>query len=68
MEQGRITFNGLSNSDKRLDEMVKECKIIPDVLHVECHPYCGLYDLRKKLKNMELLLKVGNLLVMEIKL
>ena len=48
--------------------MVKECKIIPDALHVECHPYCGLYDLGKKLKNMELLLKVGIILVMEIKL
>ena len=68
MEQGRDTFNGLSNFDERLDEMVKECKIIPDVLHFECHPYCGRYDLRKKLKNIGLLLKVGILLVMEIKL
>ena len=68
VEASKLCFIGLSNFDEHLDEILNICKIKPAVLQVECHPYWNQDDLRNKLKVMVLLLKVGILLVMEIKI
>lgn len=68
VELGKVRSIGISNFDERLDDMLNHCTIKPAVIQVECHPYWNQDDLRKKLKNMELLLRAGILLVMVINL
>ena len=68
VEQGKVRSIGISNFDERLDDILNNCKIKPAVIQVECHPYWSQDELKKKLKNMGLLLKVGTQLDMEIKL
>ena len=67
VEQGKVRSIDISNFDECLDDLLNNCKIEPAVIQVECHPFWNQDNLRKKSKNMELSLKVGIQLDMEIK-
>jgi diketogulonate reductase-like aldo/keto reductase len=48
VEQGKVKSIGISNFDENLDNLLKNCKIKPAVIQVECHPFWNQDDLRKK--------------------
>lgn len=48
VEQGKVKSIGISNFDENLDDLLKNCKIKPAVIQVECHPFWNQDDLRKK--------------------
>lgn len=50
VEQGKVKSIGISNFDENLDDLLKNCKIKPAVIQVECHPFWNQDDLRKKVE------------------
>ena len=50
VEQGKVKSIGISNFDENLDNLLKNCKIKPAVIQVECHPFWNQDDLRKKVE------------------
>ena len=50
VEEGKVKSIGISNFDENLDNLLKNCKIKPAVIQVECHPFWNQDDLRKKME------------------
>ena len=58
VEQGRVRSIGISNFDEaRIQNILKECRIVPQVDQIECHPYFQQRTLRKLLDQHDILVE-----------
>ena len=48
-QEGKIKSIGISNFESEIDDLLNYCKIIPQVIQVECHPYFQQTELRKNI-------------------
>lgn len=57
VEMGKVRTLGISNfdaSDEVFDAIMKNARIKPAVIQIECHPYAQRLDIREKAKNYDL--------------